>query len=166
MRAHPVLTAGVGDRRRRLLASARGQVLDVGGMVDNSPHYASGVSVHDVGLDELAALPDAGFDTVVCTLVLCRVDDLGATLATLRRVVSPDGRLLFIEHVRGAPARALVQRLSRPGWSRLFDGCHPDRDTVAAVRQAGFLITDLDRFAFRTAAPLIAPGVQGMARPK
>ena len=166
MRAHPVLAAGVGERRRRLLASARGQVLDVGGFPDNSPHYTGSASVHDVGLDELAALPVGGFDSVVCTLVLCRVADLADTLATLRRLVSPGGQLLFLEHVRGAPVRAIAQRLSASPWSRLFDGCHPDRDTVAAVRQAGFLITDLDRFAFRTAAPLIAPGVQGIARPK
>ena len=166
MHAHPVLSAGVGDRRRRLLASARDQVLDVGGFVDNSPHYPAGASVHDVGLDELTVLPDGAFDTVVCTLVLCRVSDLAETLATLRRVLSPDGRLLFLEHVRGARARAVMQRLSAPAWSRVFEGCHPDRDTVAAVRQAGFLITDLDRFAFRTAAPVIAPGVHGIARPK
>jgi hypothetical protein len=80
--------------------------------------------------------------------------------------VVPDGQLLFLEHVRGASVRAGLQRLSAAVWPRLFDGCHPDRDTVAAVRQAGFLITDLDRFAFRTAAAVIAPGVQGIARPK
>jgi SAM-dependent methyltransferase len=164
MRPHPVFSVALGDRRRRLLALARGRVVDVGGFLDNGPHYPAGVSVHDVGADELAALPESGFDTVVCTLVLCTFDDVGRALAAVRRVMAPDGRLLFLEHVAGGPTRRLLQRLAAPGWSRVFDGCHPDRDTVAAVRDAGFFITDLDRFFFRAAAPVISPGVQGVAR--
>ena len=166
MRAHPVLSAALGDRRRRLLASAGGRVVDIGGYLDNGPHYPPGVAVHDVAAGDIDALPDAAFDTVVCTLTLCTVDDLAGSLATLRRVLAPDGRFLFLEHVRAAGARGLAQRLARPGWSRAFNGCHPDRDTVAAVREAGFFISDLDRFAFRSAAPVISPGVQGIARIK
>ena len=164
MRPHPVLSAALGERRRRLVASARGRVVDLGGYLDNGPHYPAGVSVHDVGRVELASLPDGDFDTVVCTLVLCTFDDLTAALAEVRRVLTAEGRLLFLEHVRGGPTRRLVQRLAAPGWSRVFDGCHPDRDTVTAVRDAGFFIADLDRFFFRAAAPVIRPGVQGIAR--
>lgn len=166
MRVHPLLSAAMGDRRRRLLASATGRVLDVGGFDENAQHYAPGVTVHDVEPEELASMTADGFDTVVCTMVLCTIDDLAAGLAEIRRLTAPGGRLLFLEHVRGGAPRALLQGLSRPVWSRLFSGCHPDRDTVAAVRDAGFHISDLDRFTFRAAAPVISPGVSGIARLK
>jgi SAM-dependent methyltransferase len=147
-----------------LLASARGRIVDVGGYLDNGPHYPPGAQVHDVEVGELASLPDGAFDVVVSTLALCRVGDLSVAMAGLRRVLAPEGRLLFLEHVRGGSARALMQRVSQPVWSRVFAGCHPDRDTVAAMREAGFFISDLDRFAFRSAAPVLSPGVQGTAR--
>ncbi|MBA3653036.1 MAG: methyltransferase domain-containing protein [Actinobacteria bacterium] len=163
MRAHPV-QAGLGDRRRRLLAAARGRVLDVGGYVHNGPHYPPGVDVHDIAVEEVDGLDTAPFDTVVCTLVLCTVDDLRTTLAGLRARLAADGRLLFIEHVRGGALRSVGQRVARPLWQQAFSGCRPDRDTVAAVRAAGFLITDLDRFTVRLAAPVVSPAVQGVAK--
>ena len=43
---------------------------------------------------------EASFDTVVTTLVLCTVPEVAATLAEIRRVLRPDGRLLVLEHVR------------------------------------------------------------------
>ena len=50
--------------------------------------------------------PDASFDTVVATLVLCTVPDPEAAVAELRRVLRPGGALLFVEHVRAAEPRA------------------------------------------------------------
>ena len=43
---------------------------------------------------------DDTFDTVVSTLVLCGVDDQPRALREIRRVLRPEGRLLFFEHVR------------------------------------------------------------------
>jgi ubiquinone/menaquinone biosynthesis C-methylase UbiE len=39
------------------------------------------------------------FDTVVCTLAICDVDDRSATLAELYRVVRPGGSLLLLDHL-------------------------------------------------------------------
>lgn len=57
--------------------------------------------------------PDA-FDTVVCTLALCDVDDREATLAEMYRVVRPGGSVLLLDHLErrwrdGRPA-ALGER--------------------------------------------------------
>jgi ubiquinone/menaquinone biosynthesis C-methylase UbiE len=41
----------------------------------------------------------------VSTLVLCGVDDQSRALRELRRVLSPGGQLLFIEHVCALAAR-------------------------------------------------------------
>lgn len=164
MRPHAVLSAALGDRRRRLVASARGEVADVGGYSDNGPHYPAGVSVHDLAADEVASLAGVTFDTVVVTFTLCRAADPGRLLAAVRGLLRPDGRLLFLEHVRGGGLRGTMQRVASPVWQRAFDGCRPDRDPVESIRAAGFFVTDLDRFSIRLAAPVVRPAVHGVAR--
>ena len=41
------------------------------------------------------------FDTLVCTLAICDVDDRAATLAEAYRVVRPGGLLLLLDHLEG-----------------------------------------------------------------
>jgi SAM-dependent methyltransferase len=188
----PAERAGLADRRRRLLAGATGRVLEIGGGTGlNLAHYPAGletvvvlepdaamrerllekvpatdvaVEVHEAGIED-DSLPTDGFDTVVSTLTLCTVPDIDAALATIARVLAPDGRLLFIEHVRARGLQGLAQRASAPVWTRVAAGCHPDRDILAAMRTNGFAVTDLDRFRIRLMVnPLIAEAVQGVAR--
>jgi len=169
----PAERAGLAAQRGRLLATARGRVLEVGGGTGlNLVHYRPGVvsevvvcepeprlhrrlerraadaavpvEVVSLGIPGLP-FPDASFDTVVCTLVLCTVADLPASLAELWRLLRPDGQLLFFEHVLGLPTLAGVQRLAAPAWARLAGGCRLDRETVDELRRAGFVVTDCER---------------------
>ena len=59
-------------------------------------------AVADLG--EPLALPDGAFDVVVASLVLHYLQDWGPTLGELRRVLRPDGVLVFSTH---HPARAI-----------------------------------------------------------
>lgn len=54
-------------------------------------------------------LPDASFDTVVCTFSLCGIADERAALAEMTRVLRPGGLLLLADHVASSawPLRAL-----------------------------------------------------------
>ena len=52
------------------------------------------------GIGESIPFPDNSFDSVHIGLVLCSVDDVAATLAEIRRVLAPGGRLVVLEHVR------------------------------------------------------------------
>jgi ubiquinone/menaquinone biosynthesis C-methylase UbiE len=100
------------------------------------------------------ALPteDATFDAAVASLVLCSVPQAAGALAEIRRVLVPGGELRFFEHVRSAqPLLGLLQDVITPVWSAAAGGCHPNRDTAAAIQAAGFHLERSDRFCY---APL------------
>ena len=179
----------MGRRRERLLSGARGAVLEVGsGTGANLSYYGDVERVTVVEPDpfmhkrlvqklesarvpvevsaagaEALPFPDGSFDTVVSTLVLCTVPDQRSALREIRRVLRPGGRLLFIEHVRAAGSMARWQDRIEPLWKRLLGGCHPNRDTVAAIEQAGFEMETLE--GFHPPVPLsgLTPHVQGSA---
>lgn len=90
--------------------------------------------------------PDASFDAVVFTQVLCTVTDLDQALAEARRVLRPGGQLIVLEHVRGSGSLARWQDRLTPLWSRLIPGCHLGRDTAAAIERAGFTIQRSELF--------------------
>lgn len=159
---------GLGRLRRRLVAGARGRVLDLGcGTGRNLPLYRSGGVI--VGLDIEAAslrrarrrapgcalvrasaeaLPfrDGVFDTVVSGLVFCSVGSPAAGLAEVRRVLAPSGELRMLEHVRADVGwLARLQDRLQPWWTRVMGGCHPNRPTERTVEDAGFAIAPEDR---------------------
>ncbi len=164
--------------RGRLLAAARGSVLEIGvGTGLNLPHYPPAVTAITAAapaaaLDERAArrardrgiavelvnaraesLPFASgsFDTAVATFVLCTVADPAAAVDELARVQRPGGRILFLEHVvrRRGPGR-LVQRVLDPIHRPLTCGCSLVRDTAAALAA---------RFELEEIAELDLPGL-------
>jgi ubiquinone/menaquinone biosynthesis C-methylase UbiE len=91
--------------------------------------------------------PDASFDTVVETLIFCTVPDARRGLRELRRVVKPGGAIHLLEHVRnGRPWIGRFQDFIEPAWAFAFGGCHPNRDTIPLVREAGISITREDRY--------------------
>lgn len=175
--------------RRELLVGARGKVLDVGaGTGANVPHLPVGCEivalepdpgmaarlvekhpeVHVVrGGAEAMPFDDAAFDTVIVTLVLCSVGDPSQALAEIRRVLRPDGRLIFLEHVGAAdPRRRRKQDFWDPVWSRLAGGCHCNRDTGAAIRAAGFVVPDEVHASMRKALEIVRPTIRGVALPR
>lgn len=164
--------AGMADRRRRLVAEARGEVVEVGGGTGrNLPYYrdvdrvvvlepdrsmrarllerldaaAVPVEVHESGIED-TTLPDGFADTVVSSLVLCSVESPAVALAEIKRLLKAGGRLLFLEHVAVPGLRGRVQSAMTPLWSRTAGaGCHLDRPTLDSIRSAGFAITDCHR---------------------
>lgn len=181
--------AGLADQRRRLVATAAGRVLEIGGGTGaNLPFFGEGVSELVVTEPEEAMarrlerklagyriptrvlrapaeeLPfDAeSFDDVVCTLVLCTVADLDRAISEVRRVLKPHGRLLLIEHVRSEdPGVARWQdRLRRP-WAWFGCGCQCNRATVESLRAGGFSVATLRREAFPKALAIVRPLVVG-----
>jgi SAM-dependent methyltransferase len=106
-------------------------------------------------------------DAAVASLVLCGVPDQASAPAELHRVLRPGGELRFYEHVipRCQPKRTILQLVDRSGlWPAIAGGCHPARDTGAAIEAAGFTIERSERFGF-SAGPLepSVPHILGVA---
>jgi SAM-dependent methyltransferase len=123
-----------------------------------------GVAVDIVdGVAESIPFPDNSFDSVHVALVLCSVDDVGATLREIRRVLAPGGRLVVLEHVRGDGAMGRFQDLLAKPWSWLASGCHPNRRTIDAIAAAGFDTGGLRSLRRTLVPPPCTPHLRGFA---
>jgi ubiquinone/menaquinone biosynthesis C-methylase UbiE len=98
----------------------------------------------EAGSGEQLPAGDQSMDAVVSSLVLCTVADAVRTLAEARRVLKPQGRFIFIEHVRSRGWFGRVQDLIQPVYGRLSGGCHMNRRTEDAIARAGFTFDRLD----------------------
>jgi ubiquinone/menaquinone biosynthesis C-methylase UbiE len=185
--------AGLAEMRSRLLLSARGRTLELGaGTGLNLRHYPGdqvvltltepeapmaqrlerrvAASRADASVVQAPAahLPfeDGSFDSVVSTLVLCTVPDQGQALAEVRRVLSSDGTLLFLEHVRSDDPRvARWQDRIHPLWVQIGHGCHCNRDTLADIEAAGFRVKDVEHTRLPKALAFVRPLIMGHAQP-
>jgi ubiquinone/menaquinone biosynthesis C-methylase UbiE len=85
--------------------------------------------------------------------VLCSVPDQGRALAEAKRVLRSGGELRVYEHVvaEHRVPRGLQRAAEATFWPRAFGNCHPARDTLAALRAAGFETSAIRRFVMQVA---------------
>jgi len=182
--------AGLAEMRRNLVAGATGEVLEIGGGTGANLSYygasAESITVTEPEPPMLKRLerkaraqnsqatvlrapaedlpfPDASFDTVVSTLVLCGVDDQPRAVRELRRVLRPGGRLIFIEHVRSDDPRVAKMQDRMNPLNRLMVLCDCNRPTLDTIRSAGFEVTELEETELPKAPPFVRPLILGTA---
>lgn len=94
---------------------------------------------------EAMPFDDNGFDSVLVTWTLCSIPDVASALAEMRRVLKPDGELIFIEHgLAPEPRVAAWQHRLNPIWGRVAGGCNLDRGIDSLIAAAGFTVTGLE----------------------
>jgi SAM-dependent methyltransferase len=187
--------AGLGEARAGLLAEAQGRTLEIGaGTGVNLPHYPPGVTeliltepsrhmmprlrraaageptaagrweIVEAGGEELP-FADGSFDTVVCTFVMCTVDEPRRALAEIVRVLRPGGRLLFMEHVHAGEGTRLgrLQDAIEGVHTVLAAGCRPNRRTAELIAASGLRVERLRRTMLPPAALTVRPLIIGSA---
>jgi ubiquinone/menaquinone biosynthesis C-methylase UbiE len=188
-------TPELGKYRRRALAPARGETLEIGfGTGLNLAYYPETVTrltvldsedmlrdrvekriaacplpVTRMQLDAQGRLPfdDQTFDSVVTTLTLCSIADTASALAEMRRVLKPGGLFVFWEHGRSDdPRLARWQDRLNPLQKIIGAGCNLNRRIDELISGAGFEITTLDRFLLPKTPRLLAEMYRGVAVPQ
>jgi ubiquinone/menaquinone biosynthesis C-methylase UbiE len=181
--------AGLTEMRRRLLAQASGDVLEVGaGTGANLAHYQLSLASLTITEPDVSMLKrlqasaraqapemlvmrapaenlpfDDTFDTVVSTLVLCGADDQPRALREIRRVLRPAGQLLFLEHVRSDDPTA-ARKQDRMNWlNRAVVCCDCNRPTLTTIERAGFYVSWLERTELPKTPSFVRPAVVGTA---
>jgi ubiquinone/menaquinone biosynthesis C-methylase UbiE len=153
--------------RQRLRNRIKGPTaLEVGiGTGKNIPYYPSGVQIvgvdlsprmlanarrkasnrdlsvdlHEMDVQNLD-FPDHRFDTVFATFVFCSVPDPVDGLRELRRVCTPSGRLLLLEHMRPENfVLGLIFDILNPIVVRMM-GANINRRTMDNIRSAGWKV--------------------------
>ena len=114
---------------------------------------------------EQIPLEDGSVDTVISTWTMCSIQDIRRALEEMRRVLRPDGRLLFVEHGLASElnVRKWQNRLD-PLWIHVSGGCHLNRPIEALVAGAGFEVDRLET-GYITGPKLMAFMYEGVARP-
>jgi ubiquinone/menaquinone biosynthesis C-methylase UbiE len=158
--------------RERVLAGAQGHVLEIGvGSGANLPLYSGGViqllalepspkliamargaasrSARCVkfieGSAESIPLASHSVDTVVMTWTLCSIPQASQALGEIRRVLKPDGSLLFVEHgLSPEPHIKRWQDRLNPYWKRFAGGCNLNRNIPSLLQDAGFRVIHLN----------------------
>jgi len=178
--------------RADCIPQARGAVLEIGmGSGLNLPFYSSEVQTvfgvePSVELQKMARkrqplghikveflsqsaedvlpVPDESIDTIVMTWTLCSIPDPPRALAQMKRVLKPDGHLLFIEHGLSPDAKvAAWQDRLTPVWKKIGGGCHLNRKPDELLAVAGFAIKEL-KTDYLPGPPPMTYTYQGFAR--
>ncbi len=180
----PLELGALASVRARLLSEAAGRVLEVGAGTGVNLSYYDFSKIEELIVSDLRVRPrltdavaaasrrvavvqadaeslpfaEGVFDTVVATLVFCSVRDPLRGLAELGRVLRPEGRLIFVEHVVSRhPVVHRLMNLVNPGWRLLAGGCNINRDTARLIEGAGFRFLRFARFGHGL-------GIAGVAR--
>lgn len=161
-------------KRAEIIPLANGKVLEVGmGSGLNLKHYDSSQVEMVWGLEpslgmrkkarlnvsqcsvpitwlelpsESIPLPDDSADTIVLTYTLCTIEDWRSALLEMKRVLKPNGFLLFCEHGE-APEESVQkwQRRVNPMWRKLAGGCNLNRPIPTLLETVGFTVNQLEQ---------------------
>ena len=160
-------------QRKKVIPLAAGEVLEIGiGSGLNLPIYDKDNVKHLTAIDpskeiwdkntvdtqqlsfafdfieafaENIPVDSKSFDSVVITYTLCTIPDTNKAMEEIRRVLKPNGKLIFCEHGK-APDKAIQrwQNFVNPLWKQLGGGCNLNRDIPLIIKDNGLKMDDLE----------------------
>jgi SAM-dependent methyltransferase len=165
----------IAAEREKVVPQATGLVLEIGiGPGLNLPLYDPARVTRVIGVDPIVEFLDLGrerrrrspvpleiiegpaeslpladgiIDTAVITYTLCSVEDPVQALREVRRVLKPNGRVLFLEHGLSSDAGvAAWQHRLNPIWRKLAVGCNLTRPVQKLLDEAGFTIQRIESY--------------------
>ena len=91
-------------------------------------------------------LPNNVIDDVIMTYTMCSILEIELVLKEIKRVLKPDGQLIFCEHGR-SPDNKVEKWQNRisPIWKILFGGCEINKDIPRLMSDSGYTIQQLER---------------------
>jgi ubiquinone/menaquinone biosynthesis C-methylase UbiE len=160
-------------QREKIVPLAEGTVLDIGiGSGLNIPYYDKSKIDYLYGLDpsfellklarplakkneieieflecsaEAIPLSNDSIDTVVITYTLCTISDTKLSNKEIKRVLKPNGKLLFCEHGLAPDINvAKWQKRINPIWNKIAGGCNLNRDIPKLIRSSGLKILNME----------------------
>lgn len=182
----------IGTQRQIVVPKATGTVLEVGiGSGLNLPFYNRSKVKNIIGIDpgqgvlergrdrfesmdipleilvesaENISLENNSIDTVLLTWAGCSIPDIKTALGEMRRVLRPNGQLVFCEHGRSNDPRiARRQDLLNKIWPLFSGGCNVNRNIASLLKETGFNIHELDTFYTEKIAKTVSFHYRGMA---
>ena len=84
-------------------------------------------------------------DSILITYTLCSISNLKASFEEMKRVLKPEGALIFCEHGL-APDESVKKWQNRlnPVWKSLGGGCNLNRDIPQLIEDGAFKIEKID----------------------
>jgi ubiquinone/menaquinone biosynthesis C-methylase UbiE len=114
---------------------------------------------------EQIPLDDNSVDTVLLTFTLCTIPDWHTALLQMKRVLKPQGELLFLEHGEAPHEKTRKwQHRVTPTWKKVFGGCHLNRHIADLIREAGFELQELENLYIPKAPKITGYIYKGVAR--
>ena len=179
----PIETILFKKLRKEALSYAYGHVLEVGvGTGKNLPYYNKDVDLTAIdfspGMLEIAKskkteaylkvlnlyemdiqdlkFKDDTFDTVISTFVFCTVPDPIAGLKEVYRVLKPEGKVIFLEHMKSKYLVLNIFLYFMNIVSTRVLGTSMIRETQKNIEQAGFTIVSVENKLFDIVRLIIA----------
>ncbi|KKG10055.1 class I SAM-dependent methyltransferase [Methanosarcina sp. 2.H.A.1B.4] len=149
-----VLEVGVGTGRNLKYYPSSSLVTGIDnseGMLEKAREKAGGMQNITLLLMDAEHLefPGKSFDYVVTTFVLCTIPDPLKALKEMRRVLKTSGEMINLEHVRSSNSLiSLFEDLINPVLFFLL-GDHTTRHTLKNLEEAGFIIQEAKKLAFK-----------------
>ena len=160
-------------QRKKVVPRAEGRVLEIGfGAGHNLPFYDASKVTHLWALEpskemreraaervsqsslpvefldlpsEQIPLENEEADTILITYTLCTIPDVAKALSEMRRVLKPEGKMIFCEHGEAPdPSVKRWQERLTPAWKFIGGGCHLGRPIPQLIHDAGFRVTGME----------------------